>query len=60
MPKSSIAISNMLGLEEESDPNIELDSTGVVNTYENNWKFNVIESNKTLNQSKILFEKILE
>ncbi|KKP43394.1 MAG: methionyl-tRNA synthetase, methionyl-tRNA synthetase [candidate division WS6 bacterium GW2011_GWC1_33_20] len=60
MPKSSIAISNMLGLEEESDPNIELDSTGVVNTYENNWEFNVIESNKTLNQSKILFEKILE
>lgn len=59
LPKTAQKLTNILAIQNEYDPNIELEKTGQVKLYENNWIFKTLETGKKLNTPEILFEKIL-
>ncbi|HNW23410.1 MAG TPA: class I tRNA ligase family protein [Candidatus Dojkabacteria bacterium] len=60
LPKTSVKIANILNIQNEYDPNIELEESGEVKRLEDSWAFKTIPSNSKLNTPEILFEKILE
>lgn len=60
LPKTSVKIANILNIQNEYDPNIELEECGEVKRLEDSWTFKTVPSNSKLNTPEILFEKILE
>lgn len=59
MPNSSQLLSDMLNINGEYDPNVDLEKNKIVGKLENNWRFPLLQANTKLNPPKLLFEKIL-
>jgi len=58
MPNTSKTLSKMLNIENEYDPNNELQESGVITKSINQWKLEEIPSKTKIVDIKVLFEKI--
>ncbi len=58
MPKSAKLLGEVLNLYQEYDPNEELEKTGSIENSVNYWVFTEISAGHTINEPRIIFDKI--